>query len=88
MKPTGVAIAGIAFLLAAQSAFADSHRFAVVIGNNEGLDKSETLKYAQKKKKKIYNLLIELGRFKKHSTSLLLDQRADKVWRALRADKE
>ncbi len=58
-------------------------RFALIVGNNQGEDKRESLQYATRDARKMYQLLTELGRFKKENTVLLLDASAREFWRSL-----
>ena len=71
-------------MLLCQLTWANSNRFAVVIGNNTGLDSSKSLKYAHRDAKKMYRVLTALGEFKPENTSLLLGKTATDVWKALK----
>lgn len=77
-------IFGFALLLAAPPVLAQSHRFALIIGNNEGDNPEETLRYAHRDAQKMYNLLTEIGRFKQKNTVLLLEKKSTEVWRHLK----
>jgi hypothetical protein len=67
----------LAFALSLQlyavTAFAETHKFALVLGNNQGYDTQATLRYAEQDARKFYEVLIELGGFLPDDTVLLLN---------------
>ncbi|MBN2715430.1 MAG: caspase family protein, partial [Deltaproteobacteria bacterium] len=77
-----VVLAMVVFL-SAGSALATTSRFALIVGNNRGGEDEDTLRYATRDARKIYNLLTQLGRFKKENTFLQLDGTAKSFWQNL-----
>jgi hypothetical protein len=73
-----------AIVLFAATAHADTHKFAIVIGNNRGHDPAETLRYAEQDARKMHAVLTELGGFRKRDTLLLTAADADRVREVIR----
>jgi hypothetical protein len=71
--------------LAAGTTAAETHKFALVIGNNQGHDDSESLRFAERDATKMHRVLTELGGFKPKDTRLLTGADALKVRKALEA---
>jgi hypothetical protein len=74
-------IASIA-LLTPTIGVANTVKFAVVIGNNQGRDPDRTLRFAEQDAVKFYQTLTELGGFEKNNTVLLLGATAASVTQA------
>ncbi len=80
----GWILSGLFALLWGSPAIADDLRIAVVVGNNQGHDPEETLRYAERDARKVHGVLTELGAFSSKHSRLLLDADAGEVWKAIR----
>ncbi|MBN1656079.1 MAG: caspase family protein, partial [Deltaproteobacteria bacterium] len=78
----------LAFALSIQlyaiTALAETHKFALVLGNNQGYETRATLRYAEQDARKFYRVLTELGGFLPDDTLLLLNADAARVRQALK----
>lgn len=74
----------VMFLFSAR-VLADTARFALVAGNNQGNEHRETLRYTHRDARKMFDLLTQLGRFKKDNTVLLLEGSAKEFWQQLKS---
>jgi hypothetical protein len=74
-------------LLAALPAAAETHKFALIIGNNEGHEPDAALRFAERDAAKMHRVLVELGGFAATDAKLLLRADAARV-RAALADLE
>jgi len=78
----------LAFALSLQlyaiTALAETHKFALVLGNNQGYETQAKLRYAERDARKFYRVLTELGGFLPDDTLLLLNADAARVRQALR----
>jgi caspase domain-containing protein len=71
--------------LAGLQADAQTLRVGVVIGNNDGRPESPVLRYAEDDARKVHQLLIERGGFRKDKLQLLLGENAEALERELEA---
>ncbi|MDD5305715.1 MAG: caspase family protein [Deltaproteobacteria bacterium] len=62
---------------------ASGRRFAVVVGNNLGLPRSEPLRYAERDAERMADLLVEIGGVARENMTLLLGEGPDAVRSAL-----
>lgn len=67
-----------------QDSRADTRKFAVILGNNQGHNPAASLRYAEKDAQKFYQVLVELGGFEKQNISLQLGSTAEEVWKSVR----
>jgi hypothetical protein len=82
----GCALGACAFTLmylTPSAAMANVERFAVIIGNNQGLPSDETLQYAESDATRVFEVLRDLGGFQPVDMVLLRDENADTVQRTL-----
>jgi hypothetical protein len=70
--------------LYAVTALAETQKFAVVLGNNQGHNPRAGLRYAEQDARKFYQVLTELGGFSPDHTVLLLNADAARTRQALR----
>lgn len=82
-----VAVTVISCLLAA-AVRARVERFAVLIGNNQGVAADAPLRYAEDDATRMYDVLRQLGDFPAHQTILLRGRSVDEVREALLAINE
>jgi hypothetical protein len=73
------------FTLAADRAWGQSNRFALILGNNTGSDANQELKFAETDARRFHKVLTEFGGFHKDQAKLLLGADADQVWQAIYA---
>jgi hypothetical protein len=66
-------------LVAGVSAAAETHKFALIIGNNSGHDDEETLRFAERDATKMRRVLVELGGFAQADTLLVTGADAKRV---------
>jgi hypothetical protein len=64
---------------------ATTHRFALIVGNNEGTTEKIPLRYAEQDAKNLYKTLIQIGGFSKNRVRLLLGEDPGAVYGALRS---
>jgi len=76
-----------ATLLAAVPAAAETHKFALIIGNDLGHDPTAELRFAERDATKMHRVLIELGGFSPDDARLLTGASIDKVRAELAATK-
>lgn len=74
----------VVFTLFSLPTAADTHRFAVIVGNNLGHDPTARLRYAENDASKLHNVLMELGDFAEDNLELLLGEDVSRVRRAFK----
>ncbi len=75
----------LVLVLVAPGAFGDTHKFALVLGNNEGHDEDKTLRFAERDARKLYKVLVSLGGFSKENSQLLLGANEKEATKAIEA---
>jgi hypothetical protein len=73
----------VVLLLQALPALGETHRFAVIVGNNLGHDPTARLRYAEDDARKLHDVLVDLGDFRAADVELLLAADAGRVEHAL-----
>ncbi len=71
-------------MLPATSARGETHKFAVIIGNNKGHDPDRPLRFAEQDARKFHAVLTELGGVPGANVTLILGQDAEAAWGAIR----
>jgi len=79
----GQALALVVLLLAAAVRAETPHRFALVVGNDEGGADTRPLRFARDDARKMHDLLLRLGGVARGDARLLLDQDAEDFHQAL-----
>jgi hypothetical protein len=77
------ALLTVLLTLQALPALGETHRFAVIVGNNLGRDPTARLRYAEDDARKLHDVLVDLGDFAAKDVELLLDGDSELVKRAL-----
>ncbi len=70
-------------LLPAPQALGETHKFALVLGNNEGHDDTKRLRFAERDARKMFDVLTELGGFSASDVELLLGTDAARAMAAI-----
>lgn len=70
-------------MLAAARATGETHKFAVIVGNNRGHDPVRPLRFAEQDAAKFHAVLSDLGGVPKAHLALLLGRDAGEVWQAI-----
>jgi len=70
-------------LAAGAAQAATQHRFAIVVGNNRGGVDTRPLRYATEDARKMYDVLTQLGGIVPNDATLVVNQPASELWRAL-----
>lgn len=76
-------LATLLLTLAATSAFAETRRLAIVVGNNAGSGELQPLRYAESDAGKMARVMVELGDVQAEDVMLLQGQGVDAVERAI-----
>jgi hypothetical protein len=83
--PLGALVASlvVALLACAPAWAAVQHRFALVVGNDQGGADTRPLRYATEDARKMHAVLTELGGVASSDVALILNQPAGELWRAV-----
>ncbi len=78
----GLSVA-IAVLIVCREAPCNTNRFALVLGNNSGMNHREKLQFAESDARRFHRVLTELGGFQQSHARLLVGADADQVWKVI-----
>lgn len=75
----------VSITLVVANSVAQTNRYALLLGNNQGNQPERTLQFAERDAHRLFTVLTELGGFTEEQTTLLLGADADQAWHAIRS---